>query len=199
MKRPTRSVSAALSVLWSLSGLLLAAQQPATIKIQTDKPLHSISPGFYGLMTEEINYSYDGGLYAEMVRNRTFQDHGFGGVAHWNLNNLGTARSTMDVDENEGPSAALPQSLRLDVTSADTQNMAAIRNEGYWGMSLTGETLYKGSLYAKAGEDTFGPAYRIPGKRRDGKDACHRKHPIYLRRMDEVRLHTKDRPDAAVH
>ena len=49
----------------------------------------------YGLMTEEINYSYDGDIYAEMVRNRTFQDHGFGGLAHWNLDNKGTARGTI--------------------------------------------------------------------------------------------------------
>ena len=27
----------------------------------------------YGLMTEEINYSYEGGLYGELVRNRTFK------------------------------------------------------------------------------------------------------------------------------
>ena len=36
----------------------------------------------YGLMTEEINHSYDGGLYAEMVDNRTFRAHwdGVGGL-----------------------------------------------------------------------------------------------------------------------
>jgi len=50
------------------------AQNPsAIVSIQLDKPLHAVSPTLYGLMTEEINYSYDGGLYAEMVRNRTFR------------------------------------------------------------------------------------------------------------------------------
>jgi alpha-L-arabinofuranosidase len=48
-----------------------AQNSKATLNIQIDKPLHSVSPTLYGLMTEEINYSYDGGLYAEMVRNRT--------------------------------------------------------------------------------------------------------------------------------
>jgi alpha-N-arabinofuranosidase len=33
-------------------------------------------------MTEEINYSYDGGISAELVRNRTFQDRGSSGTAH---------------------------------------------------------------------------------------------------------------------
>ncbi len=137
---------------------LMQAQQPAArITVQVNKPLHAIGPKFYGLMTEEINYSYDGGLYGELVRNRTFQDHGFGGVANWNLDNMGSARSSMEVDENEGPSAALAHSLRLDIAHADAQNSAAVRNEGYWGMALSPNTTYKGSLYAKADADGFGP------------------------------------------
>jgi alpha-N-arabinofuranosidase len=69
----------------------------------------------YGLMTEEINYSYDRGLYAEMVRNRTFQDHGFGGLARWNLDNQGNAQATIAYDPTEGPSAALPGSMLLEI------------------------------------------------------------------------------------
>ena len=53
---------------------LMAQQPPAKLNIQLGQTLHAVSPTLYGLMTEEINYSYDGGLYAEMVRNRTFQD-----------------------------------------------------------------------------------------------------------------------------
>ena len=58
-----------------LAGLPLAAlaQSPATLTIDTAKPAAAVSPTLYGLMTEEINYSYDGGLYAELVDNRTFQ------------------------------------------------------------------------------------------------------------------------------
>ena len=91
------------------------AQTAATLNIQLDHPAHPASPTLYGLMTEEINYSYDGGLYAEMVRNRTFQDRGFGGVAHWNIEHLGTSDAKMSVDETEGPSAALPHSLLIDI------------------------------------------------------------------------------------
>ncbi|MGB6392196.1 MAG: hypothetical protein WBF14_07515, partial [Candidatus Acidiferrales bacterium] len=50
----------------------VAQSQSAVLTIQMDKPISKVSPTLYGLMTEEINYSYDGGLYAEMVRNRTF-------------------------------------------------------------------------------------------------------------------------------
>jgi len=134
-----------------------AVAQTAQLSIQLDKPLHPVSPMLYGLMTEEINYSYDGGLYAEMVRNRTFQDHGFGGLSHWNLDNQGDARSTIVFDATEGPSAALPGSMLFDITSADASNLAGVRNEGYWGMALQPDTTYKGSLYAKADADNSVP------------------------------------------
>jgi len=108
-------------------------------------------------MTEEINYSYDGGLYVEMVRNRTFQDHGFGGVAHWNIVHSGNSVAKMVVDQTEGPSTALQHSLAIEITQAEPANQAGVRNEGYWGMALRPNTKYKGSLYAKADSTTIGP------------------------------------------
>src|ERR1700690_3260728 len=44
----------------------------AALTIGVDKPVAKVSPTLYGLMTEEINYSYDGGLYAELVQDRNF-------------------------------------------------------------------------------------------------------------------------------
>ena len=46
---------------------------PAQLTIDAARIVSSVSPMLYGLMTEEINHSYEGGLYAEMVQNRTFQ------------------------------------------------------------------------------------------------------------------------------
>ncbi|MGC2659329.1 MAG: alpha-L-arabinofuranosidase C-terminal domain-containing protein [Bryobacteraceae bacterium] len=135
----------------------LMAQQPAQLNIQLNVPLHPVSPTLYGLMTEEINYSYDGGLYAEMVRNRTFQDHGFGGVAHWNIVHLGNSDASMSIDQTTGPSPALQHSLLLSVKQADPANQAGVRNEGYWGMALRPSTTYKGSFYAKADSSEIGP------------------------------------------
>ncbi len=148
---------AALAVSGS-SAVVCGAQSPtATLSIQLDKPAHAVSPTLYGLMTEEINYSYDGGLYAEMVRNRTFQDHGFGGVAHWNIEHMGNSNASMGIDQAEGPSAALEHSLAITVKQADVANQAGVRNEGYWGMAVRANTAYKGSLYAKADSAEMGP------------------------------------------
>jgi alpha-N-arabinofuranosidase len=141
----------------ALAGICAAQTPPAKLSIQLDKPVHPVSPTLYGLMTEEINYSYDGGLYAEMVSNRTFQDHGFGGVAHWNIEHLGNSSAVMAVDADSGPSAALQQSLAVTVRQADPANPAGVRNEGFWGMALRANTTYKGSVYAKADSAAVGP------------------------------------------
>src|SRR6478672_5652440 len=52
----------------------LRAQVTATLDIDVNKPGVAIPKMFYGLMTEEINHAYDGGLFAELIQNRTFQD-----------------------------------------------------------------------------------------------------------------------------
>ncbi len=146
-----------------------AAASPATLEIQIDKPLHAVSPRLYGLMTEEINYSYDGGLYAELVRNRDFGDHDWSGVPHWNVVETGTGRATMTLNlprvpgrdessqtplKKEAPvpelSADQPQSLRLTVKEVDAANPAGIRNEGYWGMAVRPKSVYRGSFFARA-------------------------------------------------
>src|SRR3982751_1943344 len=50
------------------------AQNPK-LTLDLTKPGANVSPQLYGLMTEEINHSYDGGLYAELIRNRIFKDN----------------------------------------------------------------------------------------------------------------------------
>ncbi len=159
--RMERRWGAALGALMTGAVLTIyAAAQglpPATLTIALDKPaLHAVSPTLYGLMTEEINYSYDGGLYAEMVRNRAMQDHDWAGLARWDVVHDGDAAASFDLDRNEGPSAALGRSLALTVTKADAKNQAGVRNEGFWGMAVRPNTTYKGSFYAKADSSAAG-------------------------------------------
>jgi alpha-N-arabinofuranosidase len=150
---------ATLSLLVILTCLSLAlhAQTPAaTLTIDVGKVIAPVSPTLYGLMTEEINYSYDGGLYAELIRNRTFLG---GRVNSWTLVQSGNSSASMSVDRTTGPSAALPSSLQLKVDSADAKNEAGISNGGYWGISLQPKTHYSGSFYAKVADQSVGAAY----------------------------------------
>jgi alpha-N-arabinofuranosidase len=104
-------------------------------------------------MTEEINYSYDGGLYAELIRNRTFRSD-WSGILNWFLIENGASAAKVGIDLKDGPSAALSSSAKLEVVRADAQSPAGLLNEGYWGIAVRPNTRYSGSLFAKT--DTQG-------------------------------------------
>ncbi|HVW84192.1 MAG TPA: alpha-L-arabinofuranosidase C-terminal domain-containing protein, partial [Bryobacteraceae bacterium] len=106
----------------------------------------------YGLMTEEINYSYDGGLYAELIRNRTFRSD-WTGILNWFLIEKGASAAKVSVDSGTGPSAALTGSAKLEVTKADASSPAGLLNEGYWGIAVRPNTRYTGSFFAKSDTD----------------------------------------------
>ena len=77
MKKTTNFLSMVLVTaclfLSCTSKKLESGKSATTIQINAAKVISNVSPLMYGLMTEEINYSFDGGLYAELIRNRTFQ------------------------------------------------------------------------------------------------------------------------------
>ena len=142
---------AALTLACVRSAAPVQAGVPATLEVDVDKPGVTIPAIFYGLMTEEINHSYDGGLFAELIQNRTFQDPAPRGRAatprdlpiHWSLVGDGAA----SVDRNDPVNAALPLSLRLDLSG----KTAGVANDGYWGIPVRPDTTYTASFYARAG------------------------------------------------
>jgi alpha-N-arabinofuranosidase len=140
--------SAALALLAALTlSLRLPAQSPS-LAIQVYHPTAKVSPTLYGLMTEEINFSYDGGLYAELVRDRTIGTD-WQALAHWTLVARGNSVADVSVDQATGPSAALPRSLKVSVTSATEAAPAGVQNDGFWGIPVRPRTSYSGSFYAK--------------------------------------------------
>ena len=125
-------------LLFWLAPLAAIAQGTATLTIDTAKPVASVSPTLYGIMTEEINYSYDGGLYAELVSNRTFQTNRGPNLENWTLIQNGDSRATIAIDKTTGPSTAIPHSLKFTVTAADPQLKQASTTQasGAWPPSL---------------------------------------------------------------
>ncbi|GGG95183.1 alpha-L-arabinofuranosidase C-terminal domain-containing protein [Silvibacterium dinghuense] len=122
---------------------------PVTVEAHFDQPTAKASPMLHGLMTEEINYSYDGGLYGELVRNRTFFTD-WEGAPYWRMVPKGQAKATLTIDKTTGPSAALPHSAKLTLESVGTGGSAELENQGYWGIPVRPHATYKGSFYAKA-------------------------------------------------
>jgi len=152
---------AAASVIAALS--ILPASAQTAITIDTGHPGHAVSPSLYGVFFEEINHAGDGGIYAEMVRNRTFKEIDNGRPVAWSMPPVDGA--SMDLDTSAPLNAANPASLRLTSTSTP----AVVINDGYWGMSLRKGARYRLSFYAR-GAGTSAVNVRLESA--DGKVAA---------------------------
>jgi alpha-N-arabinofuranosidase len=138
-----------------LSASAVLAQAPAKLSIDPGTIVTPVSPTLYGLMTEEINHSYDGGFYAEMVSNRTMRTI-WSGTEAWTVVQNGNARASVSVDKI-GPSDALPTSLKLVADAVPDNSAAGVSNPGWWGMAVLPHTTYHGSLCAKISDANVGP------------------------------------------
>ncbi|MFL6697516.1 MAG: alpha-L-arabinofuranosidase C-terminal domain-containing protein [Vitreoscilla sp.] len=136
--------------LLSLAALIAPlAMAQTTLRIDLAKPGVPVSPTLYGLMTEEINYSYDGGLYAELVRNRVFKDDNKTPV-HWSVVQDAGGSAAIALDQRYPVAAtALTTSLRLDAAGATKGHRVGIANDGYWGIPVKPNTRYRASFYAR--------------------------------------------------
>lgn len=153
---PSLRIGLAAAVLFAASTAAIAqspasADGPATLTVQYNQPLHAVSPTLYGLMTEEINHSYDGGLYAELIRDRTFfldESNAFRKV--WTLDQNAADGISMEMDNSTGPSEALPYSLKLTASKASANDPGGLVNPGYWGVPVWPNTTYHASIYLKS-------------------------------------------------
>jgi alpha-N-arabinofuranosidase len=148
MNKPAVAAAFLAALVWPFLMLLPLSAQAPSFTIQADHPTATVSPTLYGLMTEEINYSYDGGIYAELVRDRAI-GRGFGSLTHWPVVARGDAQVNVSSDETTGPSTTLTRSLKVTVTAATPDSPAGVENNGYWGIPVRPRAVYTGSFYAK--------------------------------------------------
>ena len=133
-----------------------ARAQNMTLTIDASQPAGKVSPLHYGLMTEELNFSYDGGLYAELIRNRAFNDNRENPV-HWTAVSGNGSVATIALDTSQPLNAILPNSLRVEVTAATPAMPAGVANAGFWGIPVRPDIAYKATFYAKAAPGFSGP------------------------------------------
>ena len=127
-----------------------ASAAPAKITVQADQPGHAVSPTLWGIFFEDINLSADGGIYPELVRNRSFEDSEQ--PDNWKLVNAPEAKSEMRTDTSKPLNPLNRRSLRLKVDGA-----THLINEGYWGMNIVAGDRYTLKLAARASDGFNGP------------------------------------------
>ena len=142
-----------LTACWLCCGIATAQ---VTIDIDANQRGPKISPTHYGIFFEDINHAADGGLYAELIRNRSFEDGPHYGapadMQGWTA--YGYNGSTIDAHLVQ-PSKKVKllndaQQNALELTiNATTANAVRLENEGFWGINVVQGRTYKLSLWLK--------------------------------------------------
>lgn len=130
-----------LAVLALAAGLALQAQTNELV-IQAGKPGAEIQPTMYGLFFEDINYAADGGLYAELVKNRSFEfPQHFMGWKTFGKVSL----------KDDGPFERNPHYVRL-AYAGHPHKQTGLDNEGFFGIGIKKGAEYRFSVWARVAE-----------------------------------------------
>ena len=120
-----------------------AFAQTLEMKVGVGRPGAEIQPTMYGIFIEDINFAADGGLYAELVKNRSFE---------FSNNRLqGWAAGGRLEVMNDGPFERNPHYVRLFYPGHD-QKHTALQNDGFFGIGLKAGAGYRFSVWARIPE-----------------------------------------------
>lgn len=129
-----------LSCIIAASSLLGAYAQTHTFDVNTKKVGAKVQPTMYGIFFEDINYAADGGLYGELVKNRSFEFPD--ALMGWK------AFGKFEV-KNDGPFERCPHYVVLGY-SGHNDAATGLQNEGYYGIGIEKGEDYRFSVWAKA-------------------------------------------------
>lgn len=121
------------------------AQTPAVFKVATDKPAADVQPTMWGLFFEDINLGADGGLYAELVKNRSFEFDA--PLMGWKEQKISPATGSLLVLNRGEKQATNPRYLRA--TNQNTGGQYGFSNEGFRGMGIRQGESYDFSVWAR--------------------------------------------------
>ena len=166
-----------------LPASLASADGTAVVTIDAAKTGPSVNPRMYGIFLEEINHGVDGGLYAELVRNRGFEDSrppegyrlvngrwvdpaGFDSgfsefgystdkIPFWELVIDGDARGKVQIETAGGVTPESEYCARLEATDLHNGRVT-LANTGFFGVGVNQGSQYELSLYARS-DGSSGP------------------------------------------
>lgn len=143
IRRKTR-INVLLAAL--LLPTFLLAQKPVALKVDASKSIAKVQPTMYGIFFEDINFAADGGIYAELVKNRSFEfyDPKMG----WEEVKKDGGNGSLLVINQEDITPNNPRYMRIKrITDAGAYGL---RNEGFRGMGVKKGDEYRFSVMARA-------------------------------------------------
>lgn len=134
-----------VSIKWAalMLGMLfpLNMLSQVTLDIDAGKRGAVIGERHYGIFFEEINHAGDGGLYAELIHNRSFEDNASNPDNWWTVGN-----ASMDLTTEGLLNEAQEHALTVLLSGAGD----GVRNNGFWGINAVQGRTYKLAFWAKS-------------------------------------------------
>ena len=111
---------------------LVTTAQNKIITVSTNKIISEVQPTMWGIFFEDINLGADGGIYAEMVKNRSFEF--YQPLMGWTVTQSKFNEGSVLVTNRKEANAANPRYLQI--TKSNTGDTLGITNEGFRGMGI---------------------------------------------------------------
>ena len=139
-----------IKTLFITIGLMaqMAVSAQVSINVNASQKGHQVSPMLYGIFFEDINHAADGGLYAELVANRSFEDSSKETPCWSTFASPGAGISAKLISKNL-LNDSQHQALQLQV-NASPNAQACLVNEGFWGINAVMGQTYRLSFWARA-------------------------------------------------
>ena len=129
----------------------------STCTIDLAHPGASVAAICRGQQIEEFNYQFEGGLYAQLIKNPSFEELK-NPIAGWTLVKPGTSEATLS-SQTQAETGMLNDRqghcLKLAITSVSSGSVG-VANAGYWGIALRNDTPCKVSFWVRKGPNFTG-------------------------------------------
>ena len=119
------------TVLLATALAFATAARAVTIEIQAGQPGAKINPAMWGIFFEDINFGADGGLYAELVKNRAFEFPDV--MMGWSQLSPSKARGQLSIRDEHPFNAANAHYLHIE---SEGKDLFGVANEGFRGMGV---------------------------------------------------------------
>lgn len=129
-----------------LTGITAYAQSTQQLSVQVNKPGALIQPAMWGIFFEDINFAADGGLYAELVKNRSFEFND--PLMGWDEVKQDSGKGTILIINRKAENENNPRYARITVNAA--AGAYGLSNEGFRGMGIEKGKVYNFSMWASA-------------------------------------------------
>ena len=101
----------------------LPTPEALVLNVRADQPGPQINKTQYGVFFEELSHAGEGGLYAELVKNRSFEDS-ITSIPDWECYAIGNAKGAMSLETADLLNSAQSRALKVDLRAPGTVGVA---------------------------------------------------------------------------